>query len=494
MTKQFKKQVRILSFSIITITCLTGLSYVTYQKLYGKKPSYSTYLDRGNEAFTKGNYQEAVTCYNQARALNPKSPSVNFNLGLTWLKLGEKNDDYKQAVSYFRAAYSLNPNAEQIMTSLANALLMSGELDEAITIFKKVLLNNPQSYAAHIGIGQSLERKNNVTEAIPYYKKAIEINPDLPNAHVALAGSYFFIGNYEEGFKEYEHRWNMTNLPEETKKIKWDGANPKGKKIFLIGENGLGDIIQFIRFARQLKEKEATVSVMVQEPLMNLFAQCDYIDEVLPRRTRPDCDEYTLLQSLPYLFKTTEQSLPTPPYLKADQTLVTHWKEQLKDDPNFKVGICWMSGGDKGHVPQGKRSIPLKLFEPLAHIEGVSFYSLYRGEGENQLQDLPKTFVVHSFDSDFDTKHGGFMDTAALMMNLDLIITIDTSVAHLAGALAVPTWTLLPFTPDPRWMLERTDTPWYPTMYLFRQSSPGRWDIVIENVKTKLADLVQKKH
>lgn len=494
MTKKFQQQVKVFSFSIIAFSTIVGALYLSYNLFLNKKQlPYGAYLELGNKAFSQDNLEEALKQYKHALYLNPKSASAHYNLGLVFQKMGERTDDYTNALYHLKLAHNLNPESNQIILNFGCSSLNAGKLDEAIALFNKLLLRDPSSYAAHIGIGQALERKNNINEAIKYYKKAISIDPNIPNAHVALAGGYFFLGNYEDGFKEYEHRWNMTNIPEETKKLKWNGIAPKGKKIFLIGENGLGDIIQFIRFARQLKEQGAYVSVMVQEPLMNLFSQCDYIDEIVERRTRPHFDHYTLLQSLAHLLKTTEQTLPKPPYLKANQQLVDHWKEQLKDDHNVKVGICWMSGGDKGHVPQGKRSIALEKFARLANIKGVSFYSLHRGEGEEQLHQLPHNFTIRSFGQEFDVKHGGFMDTAALMMNLDLILTIDTSVAHLAGALAVPTWTLLPFTPDPRWMLNRTDTSWYPTMHLFRQSKPGNWNDVLEEVATKLTALVQEK-
>ena len=258
----------------------------------------------------------------------------------------------------------------------------------------------------------------------------------------------------------------------------------KGKRIILLSENGLGDVIQYVRFARTVKEMGARVVVLTSKPLFNLFKLCPYIDDViLPRTPMGNYDYITSLQSVPALTHLTLKTLPNKPYIFADQQLVAEWKQKIAQDTNFKIGLCWASGGDLYHVPQGRRDIPLHELKPLAELPNVSFYSLQKGPGEEQLINAPFTIIAFK---DLDTEHGGFMDTVALMKNMDLIISVDTSVGHLAGALGVPTFLMLPFASDIRWMIGRSDCPWYPTVTLFRQPKPYDWKTVVANVKREV--------
>jgi hypothetical protein len=190
---------------------------------------------------------------------------------------------------------------------------------------------------------------------------------------------------------------------------------------------------------------------------------------------------------------TTATTLPKPPYITPDANKVTYWKNKIARDKNFKIGLCWQSGSDTGYVPQGRRSIKLSEFAPLSTLKGVSFYCLQKGnDAVAQLTALPKQFKIIDFGSAFDNG-GAFTDTAALMLNLDLVISIDTSVAHLAGALAVPVWTLLPLHPDSRWTHKGTTTVWYPTMRLFRQTKVGDWQSVIKQVRETLQQTIKNK-
>ena len=239
----------------------------------------------------------------------------------------------------------------------------------------------------------------------------------------------------------------------------------------------------------------ARVVVQLLPQLIPLARQCDYIDEIIATNERPPAyDMVTSLQSVPAHLHTTIETLSGKPYMYANSGLENEWREKLAPIKTFKIGLCWQAGGQTGHVPQGRRSIHLSLFAPLAACGNITFYSLQKGPALEQLKDVPRGFSVVDLADALDTKHGAFMDTAALMRNLDLIITIDTSVAHLAGALGVPTWTLLPFVPDPRWMLDRSDTPWYPAMRLFRQKKAGDWDGVLQEVAQHLMTEIKMHH
>ena len=276
-------------------------------------------------------------------------------------------------------------------------------------------------------------------------------------------------------------------------------AHLDGKTIFLHAEQGLGDTFQFIRYARIAKEKGGTVIAGVQKPLVKLLSLCPYIDKVVSLDEKPPAfDLHAPLMSLPYILKTTIDSVPTDiPYLYADSELVEYWKKkQLSSDKNIKVGICWQ-GNNKYSTPMLRatvafKSIDINKLNPLGAVPGVSIYSLQKTTGTDQLKTLAPEFMIHTFDDDFDESNGRFMDTAAVIKNLDLVITVDTSIGHLAAALGKPTWVILPNPPDWRWMLERDDTPWYPTMRLFRQPTPGDWESVIEVVAQELKKYVNQ--
>jgi tetratricopeptide (TPR) repeat protein len=368
----------------------------------------------------------------------------------------------------------------------AHALMNQGKLDESYALYKNLISQTADKnlmVQINMSMGVIKERQNLIDEAHEHYKKALEIDSGNPRAHVALAGINFYKGDLKEGFKEYEWRWHISNMP--NLQGKWDGSDVQGKTILLLAENGFGDVIQYVRFAGLLKNKGAKVIVSVSKQLATLFSSCDYIDYIaLPKTNIPyKIDAITSLQTVPFYCDISLQTIPKPPYLKADNKLVEYWRKKLAHDKNFKIGLCWMSGAEHMQIPHMIRSMHLNSLSVLAGIKGVSFYSLQKGDKAiKQLKELSSQFKVIDFGESFDGDHGPFMDTAALMQNLDLVISIDTSVAHLAGALNVPTWILLPFNPDSRWMLDRSDTAWYPSVTLFRQPKPGDWQTVIAQV------------
>jgi len=252
-------------------------------------------------------------------------------------------------------------------------------------------------------------------------------------------------------------------------------------------------MMQFIRYAKCVKELGATVLINIHAPLMKLFTLCDFIDQLSPRGSKhPTIDIKIPIMSLPFIFNTTLETVPADiPYLYADEHLIKFWKEKITQDKNFKIGLAWVSKSkhlEKNYLT--RRSVPLKNFAPLAELHNVSFYSLQKTDGLDQLSNLPQNFTVKSFGPDFDNTNGRFMDTAALIMNLDLVITSDTSIAHLAGALGKETWILLPYVAEWRWMQERNTTPWYPNARLFRQKKHSDWTHVIQAIKEELQKII----
>jgi hypothetical protein len=294
-------------------------------------------------------------------------------------------------------------------------------------------------------------------------------------------------GHFERGWPEYEWRWRGNEAVfAPLNQPLWDGSALEGRTILLHAEQGLGDTIQFIRYARLVRARGGTVVVACPTPLIQLLTGCAGIDQLIPQGSiLPPFDVYAPLLSLPGILGTSLGSVPAEvPYLVADAELERHWREKLGPLRAFKIGIAWQ--GNPGYLGDSFRSIPLTHFATLARVEGVRLFSLQKGPGSEQLSALGDLFPVTDLGSQLDNATGAFVETAAVMKSLDLIITSDTAVAHLAGALGVPVWVALPAVPDWRWMLDRADSPWYPTMRLFRQTAWGQW----ESVFARLASAV----
>jgi len=344
--------------------------------------------------------------------------------------------------------------------------------------------------------------------AVILYQEILRRDPNNAHAQRAISHAYLALGDYKRGWPAYEYRW--TEPPyfvQEFKKYLTYTHDLKNKLVLIKGEYGLGDTLQFIRYAQQIQQMGATVIVEAQKSLVPLLELCPYIDTVVPFGTPPPPTHcITMVMSLPLLFDTQLDTIPVNiPYIFPDQRLVTFWKNYFEDrdtinhnTKQLRIGICWQSdthvNSSLQEVKQDayNKSIPLILCAQLAQTLNYQFYSLQKINGVDDIKNLPPKFsqFIHELPS-LDTEHGPFMDTAAVMMNLDYIITIDTSVAHLSGALGRPTLLLLPYYADWRWLTPRSNplytpeielTPWYPSVYIFRQKNPGDWDSVLKEV------------
>jgi hypothetical protein len=266
----------------------------------------------------------------------------------------------------------------------------------------------------------------------------------------------------------------------------WDGSELKGRTIFIFAEQGLGDTMQFVRYLPLVQQRGGRVVFQCQSGLKNLLSSAQGFDCLVPRDSPPPpFDIQAPLASLPGIFRTSVGSIPSGnPYLEANPQLVQHWRRELASLSGFKIGIAWQ--GSPTFRDDRRRSIPLACFAPLARGGSVQLINLQKGPGTDQLPTVAGSFQVHHLGNRVDEASGAFMDTAAIMKNLDLVITSDTATAHLAGALGVPVWTALPMIPDWRWLLQRDNSPWYPTMRLFRQTRPGQWPEVFERMAQEI--------
>jgi hypothetical protein len=313
-----------------------------------------------------------------------------------------------------------------------------------------------------------------------------------PNSAAALANrslARLTLGDYAGGFADYEARWRTPSVAKyQFAQPRWRGADPAGKTILLMNEQGLGDTIHFARYARLLAARDATVIVACPPDLQPIIATVPGVSRVVmdkPPGGGATFDYYEPLLSLPGLFNTTFETIPADvPYVSPDAQRVAQWRVRLGGDENFKIGIVW--AGTAGHINDRARSAFLAAFAPLAGIANVTFYSLQKGPPAAQASSPPPGMKLIALGEELHD----FADTAALLEVLDLLISVDTSVVHLAGALARPVWTLLAAGPDWRWLLDRADSPWYPTMRLFRQPSPGAWPPMMAQVAAELQKLV----
>ncbi len=438
-----------------------------------------------------------------------KAAQLNTSYTDALVALGASlRDDYQfdEAIDCFKCAITCDSTKDRYYLFLGDVLNLQGKMDAALKSYKQALVLNDACLEAAHNAGMILVNQHKPEEGKKYLDRALHINPDFISTHIGLSCVYLRDGDFERGWAEYEWRLKQAEHAMVFAQPQWDGSSLKNKTILLHAEQGFGDTLHFVRYTKLIKEKyNAHIYVLPQKQLVDVLKLCPYIDLVLKGGDpMPHFDVHASIMSLPHLCKTTIETIPAEvPYLYAQPELVEHWQQRLASDTNVKIGICWhvnpshdyMAYSHKGKkltVFAPKRSIPLDVLAQLADLDGVSVYSLQRFNGLEEIDALDNPQKIHVFGDDFDQSNGRFMDTAAVIKNLDLVVSVDTSVAHLAGALGVPTWILLPYPAEWRWLTNRSDTPWYPTMQLFRQPIEGDWRTVMQHVKQKLLQRLER--
>ncbi|MGO9915795.1 MAG: DUF6165 family protein [Isosphaeraceae bacterium] len=345
---------------------------------------------------------------------------------------------------------------------------------------------------AYNNLGIAYAELGRFDEAIASYTSCLKIRPDHVDARMNRALAWLRKGDYAQGWAESEWRRKKRSLtPRPPNMPQWNGFPLAGRRILLITERGFGDTMQFVRFAPLLKRQRAGAVILeCPEKLVKLLARTPGIDQLVPQgKPLPEYDVYCALLNVPGLTATSIEAIPVDvPYIFADPELVEHWRRELAASPGFKVGINWQ--GNPKCAGDRHRSIPLAHFEPISRVPGVKLFSIQKNDGREQLDALAGKFTVTDLGRRLDENTGPFLDTAAVLKNLDLLITSDTAVAHLAGALGVPVWMALSTTPDWRWLTNREDNPWYPTMRIFRQDQHMVWGPVFERMAAELRVLV----
>jgi tetratricopeptide (TPR) repeat protein len=476
----------------------------------------------GNVLSQQARFAEAEASCRKAVWLEPAAPASHNNLANALMGQGKLED----AAASYREAIRLKPDYADAYASLARALVDQEKIDEGMAAAQQALRLQPGCVVAYwaLGVthlarerasdaircfeeasrlkadyadphwarGVALMTQNRVREALAAFDQALRIKPDHPNAHFRRGFANLLLGDLGSGFQEYEWRRRCKEFePRQVTGPVWDGSALDGRTILLYAEQGLGDTLQFVRYAALVKQMGATVVVECQTALLHLLKRTGGIDRLIGQGSPlPPYDVQASLLSLPAILRTTSATVPVGvPYVMPDEALVEQWRQELNSMSGFRVGIAWQ--GNTAHKNDPFRSIPLRQFEPLARLEGVRLISLQKGEGSEQLKEVAGRFPVVDWSDRLDEASGPFMDTAALMKNLDLVVTSDTSTAHLGGALGVLVWVILPFAPDWRWQLDREDSPWYPTMRLFRPRGPKQWGEVFQRVANELQQLVE---
>lgn len=452
----------------------------SYQKALVLEPDNPVlYSNLGVTLKELGQIEEAITCYRQALAVEPNYADAYSNLGSAMKQQGQ----LQEAIACYRQALALNPHQAEFHNNLGSALEDGAELEEAIVCYRQALALNPKLAMAQNNLAHVFLCKGEIDKAIAYLQPNSQLNPSdrFSRAYLLLLA-----GDLRRGFAEYESRWEGGETPpRQFPQPLWDGSRLEGRTILLHAEQGLGDTIQFIRYAPLVAAYGGRLIVDCPASTIRLLESISCIDRLIVQDTPlPEFDVQAPLMSLPWILGTTLENVPAQiPYLAAPESSI---KLEIPSETKLKVGIVWATYSS-GKTAR-KRSSPLSHFLELTDIPGIAFYSLQKDPQEPDLLQLQQAAACVQ-----NLSHllNDFADTAAVIAQLDLVITIDTSVAHLAGALGKQVWVLLPFDPDWRWMLQREDSPWYPTMRLFRQPQPGDWHSVFVRVVEALRDLAK---
>ncbi|HLJ96150.1 MAG TPA: tetratricopeptide repeat-containing glycosyltransferase family protein [Gemmataceae bacterium] len=411
---------------------------------------------------------------------------------------------FAEAEACFRQALRCNPSYAEAYNNLGAARAKQGDLQGALACFQKVVQLRPDFADGFFNLGLMFARTGQRDQAVACHQETVRLNPEHAEAHTYLALHWLMHGNYVQGWPALAWRWHRAGvLAPPSRKPSWDGAPLHGRTILLhadaglgeippvpllyrsFGDAGFGDTLQFVRYAPLVQQRGGNVVVLCQRPLVRLLSGGAGIDLVAgPESALPDFEFQIPFMDLPGVMGTTLATVPANiPYLKPEPELVQQWRHELSPVPGFKVGIVWQ--GNRSFQYDVDRSVELPQFEPLARLPGIRLFSLQVGAGAEHVASA--SFPITDLAGRFDP--ACFRDAAAAMMALDLVITIDSAPAHLAGALGVPVWTLLPFNSDFRWLLEREDSPWYPTMRLFRQRRPGEWAPVFQRLEDALREV-----
>ncbi len=425
-------------------------------------------------------FEDAITCFKQAISINPKDARAFNYLGLSLEETGQP----EEAAASYRKAIMLDNSLREAHSNLANMLMNQGKYDQAINAYQESVSLDPDFFIGWYNLGNCYMELNRLDDAAAMYQKAIKIKADFVEAHWNLSHVLLKQGNYKEGFQEYMWRWKRKDAPalDFTAPL-WNKKTLHNGSLLVHTEQGLGDAIQFVRYIPLLRRYAGEIILACDKSLIDLFIHNRIADKVIDKISIKNIggtyDAHIPLLNLPALFTDSVHAIPCDiPYLKPQKILVDYFENIVADNDRLKVGLVWK--GNPNHKNDRNRSCRPADLVPLLNIPGTSFFSLQKDNSATALEDFEN--MVADLSKELKT----FSHTAAVIHHLDIVITVDTSVAHLAGAMGKPVWLLLPYVPEWRWLLNANTTPWYPTMTLYRQSSRGDWSSPVNNIKNHL--------
>ncbi|MGA3068212.1 MAG: tetratricopeptide repeat-containing glycosyltransferase family protein [Tepidisphaeraceae bacterium] len=450
-----------------------------YRQAIALDPSApESHSNLGNALREKRQYKEAVAALRQAIALSPNFPEAHNNLGNVLRDTGQLDE----SIAAYRQAIALNPNFAEAHNNLGSALKDKIQLDDAAAAFRRAIALNPSFAEAHSGLGGALKQLGKFDDAIAACRQAIALKPTYPDAHWNLALTLLCTGQFAQGWQEFEWRLRISSLKLERNFPQpfWTGENLPGQTLLIHSEGGFGDTLNFIRLVPLIAGRVGNIVVECQPELLRLLQGFPGVDQWIPRgQPLPHFDCRIPLPSLLRVLAFDPRNVPNPvPYLKAPRAIAESWQARVPRDGIKNIGLCWAGS----HTDLSRRTRQISVFAPLSPIPGVRFFSLQKGPEADQPPPAGMQLIDHT------RELADFADTAALIENLDLVISVDTAIVHLAGALAKPVWVLIPFRSDFRWLLDRQDSPWYPTLRLFRQNADEDWNAVVGRIAGALRD------
>jgi tetratricopeptide (TPR) repeat protein len=435
--------------------------------------------DLGNTFKTLERHKDAIKAHRMVLTMLPNSPEAHSNLGSAYKAAGKAG----KAVICFESALKMRPKDVELKYNLGNGLVASERYEEAEEILRQVVYEKPDHIQAQINLSAALKEQGRYDAATRRYQKAIAAVPDSAEAHWNHGLTLLAMGNYADGWDEYEWRTLLPGFAMQAMdRPQWQGEDLDGRTLLVHAEQGLGDTLQFIRYLSFLRNTDGEVIFACPDRLIPLVQGFAADIRVVPLNKKVPHEVQAPLMSLPRLF---HETLPFEPqggrYLDPEPDRVAHWADQLGAGAARRIGICWQ--GSTGYRNDGRRSIPLLNFEPLARIDNIELVSLQQGEGTEQIAEMPWRDRITDLTADMD-HDGAFTDTLAVMASLDLVVTSDTAIAHLAGAAGIPVFMALCHLPDWRWSLKGQSSPWYSSMRLFRQETAGDWTSVFNQIAT----------
>jgi len=460
------------------------------------RESAADLVGRGAALVALRRYADALAPLERAIESLPGEAEAHIQRAVALLNL----ERHAEAVESFDRALALRPDVPEVLNNRGIALTATRRLPEALGSFIRSAVIDATNFDTHINLGIVFKTLGRHREAAASFDRALALKPTDSSARFALAFLYLSLGEFGLGWPLYEARFDVPELGNPRRRFnvpRWQGSEPlTGRTLLVHAEQGLGDVMQFCRYLPLLAAQGATIVFEVMPSLKALLRTLPGPIHIIGRgEPVPAVDYFCPLLSLPHALGTRVDTIPAQgPYLAAEPARIARWEERLRTLPGLRVGLAWQ-GNPKAEefIWARGRSFPLAALEPLAQLPGVSLVSLQKGPGSEQLARGPFADRIADLGTDLDSGPDAFLDSAAVMASLDLVVSCDTSIVHLAAALGRPVWTALSFSPEWRWLLERNDSPWYPTMRLFRQPTDGDWSAVATAMVRALAPLAAQR-